>query len=137
MRFKPAYLFSILCILFLAYSFSVYTSTVPHKINYNKQIAAEGKLVWQRHNCQSCHQLYGLGGYLGPDLTNICSTPGKDFNYIRAILATGTTQMPAFELTREEQASLMEFLRSANASGTADPRRFNIESTGMITQDER
>jgi nitric oxide reductase subunit C len=33
--------------------------------------AAAGKLVWQRHNCVSCHTLFGNGGYVGEDLTNI------------------------------------------------------------------
>lgn len=33
--------------------------------------AAEGKRVWQRHNCISCHTLFGNGGYAGDDLTQI------------------------------------------------------------------
>lgn len=33
--------------------------------------AIAGKLVWQRHNCVSCHTLFGHGGYSADDLTNI------------------------------------------------------------------
>ncbi|MDA8440904.1 MAG: c-type cytochrome [Peptococcaceae bacterium] len=35
------------------------------------QSAAAGKLVWQHHNCISCHTLFGNGGYVGEDLTHI------------------------------------------------------------------
>lgn len=33
--------------------------------------AATGKIVWQRHNCVSCHTLFGNGGYAAEDLTHI------------------------------------------------------------------
>jgi hypothetical protein len=33
--------------------------------------ALEGKRVWQRHNCVSCHTLFGNGGYKADDLTHI------------------------------------------------------------------
>lgn len=33
--------------------------------------AAAGKRVWQRHNCVSCHTLFGNGGYIADDLTHI------------------------------------------------------------------
>ncbi|GAB6174543.1 cytochrome c [Paradesulfitobacterium aromaticivorans] len=33
--------------------------------------AQEGKAVWQKHNCVSCHTLFGNGGYVGDDMTNI------------------------------------------------------------------
>lgn len=46
--------------------------------------AIAGKLVWQRHNCISCHTLFGNGGYEGEDLTNISSkkTPSYLINYL-------------------------------------------------------
>jgi nitric oxide reductase subunit C len=36
--------------------------------------AIEGKRVWQRHNCVSCHTLLGNGGYVGDDLTHVTTT---------------------------------------------------------------
>jgi len=33
--------------------------------------AVAGKFVWQKHNCISCHTLFGHGGYEADDLTHI------------------------------------------------------------------
>ncbi|MBL7764975.1 MAG: cytochrome c [Chitinophagaceae bacterium] len=93
---------------------------------------AEGRLIWQKYNCQSCHQLYGLGGYLGPDLTNILSSPGKDEKLVRAMIYSGTRQMPSFNMPEDELNLLIEFLKSTDASGISDPRQFKATNYGMI-----
>jgi nitric oxide reductase subunit C len=134
MKLKPIHLFLFLCTLFLVYSFSIYFIPLSQntKTNFDIKTASEGHLVWQKYNCQSCHQLYGLGGYLGPDLTNVYSVKGKGQVWIKALLKSGTTQMPSFNLTLEEENKLIEFLKSTDASGLADPRQFKIKSNGMI-----
>ena len=134
MKLKPIHVFLFLCALFLVYSFSIYLTPINEKskTSFDIKTASEGRLVWQKYNCQSCHQLYGLGGYLGPDLTNIYSVKGKGELWIKALLKSGTTQMPSFQLTLEEETKLIEFLKSTDASGLADPRQFNIKSNGMI-----
>lgn len=96
--------------------------------------AANGRLVWQKYNCQSCHQLYGLGGYLGPDLTNLMSAPGKDSTYLRAVLGSGIKQMPVFKLSDEEFSLLLAFLDDVNQSGNASPRSFEKQWFGMIKE---
>lgn len=130
---KPAIAFSLLSLAFLAFSLSIYLkpgrSAVA--IGVEKDAASAGRLVWQKYNCQSCHQLYGLGGYLGPDLTNVYSAPGKGETVVRALLKTGVAQMPAFQMTEEEIAQLIAFLKHTDASGSADPRDFSILSSGM------
>lgn len=136
---KPtiASIFLTLCAAFLAYSLSIYLKPLPaKKNNFNKNLAASGRLVWQKYNCQSCHQFYGLGGYLGPDLTNIYSQPGKGEAVIRAMIKNGTKQMPSFQLPESEIQLLLEFLKSVDASGVADPRSFITTGTGMIEQHE-
>jgi nitric oxide reductase subunit C len=134
MKFKARHTFFILCTLFLIYSFSIYMQpiSVSPNSNFDVKVAAEGRLVWQKYNCQTCHQLYSLGGYLGPDLTNIISHPQKGENLVRAMIKTGTKQMPSFNLTDNEMIQLIEFLKSVDASGIADPRSFVIKSNGMI-----
>ncbi len=133
MKLKARHTFFILSTLFLLYSFSIYLK--PLTINdtrYDKVTAANGRLVWQKYNCQSCHQLFGLGGYLGPDLTNMMSQNGKGETLLRAMVKTGTKQMPTFNLSENELHELMEFLKSADVSGKADPRAFKKTNFGMI-----
>ncbi len=134
----PKNIFIALCTLFLIYSASIYIQPVFNKKEkiFHPKIVGEGKLVWQKYNCQSCHQLYGLGGYLGPDLTNIYSQPEKGELVIRAMLKSGTRQMPSFELKEEEILVLLEFLKSADASGSADPRVFNVNEFGLTERNE-
>jgi nitric oxide reductase subunit C len=97
-------------------------------------VAGEGRLVWQRYNCQSCHQLYGLGGYLGPDLTNLTSSPGKDENYLRAMILSGSDQMPSFKLNDEEMKLLIQFLYDVDKSGDGRNFTFDVNWDGMIIE---
>lgn len=134
MKIRPVHIFSFLCLSFIVYSFSIYL--IPSFGNCPKtetsEATAQGRLVWQKYNCQSCHQLYGLGGYLGPDLTNVYSANGKGDVFIKALIRSGTKQMPSFELSPQEEINLLEFLKSTDASGVADPRQFHIHPSGMI-----
>lgn len=98
--------------------------------------AAEGKLVWQKYNCQSCHQIYNLGGYLGPDLTNCIAQEGKGELYIKAMILSGTKQMPAFKLTDTEFTQLIAFFTAINKTGSADLRTFTVKGDGMIEGQE-
>lgn len=120
-----------LVLLFLAFSLSLYLRPALTPQDRHSE-AGRGKLVWQKYNCQSCHQLYGLGGYLGPDLTNVISEPGKGPTYVLAMVRSGVRQMPSFRLSKEEAHLLLEFLRDADKSGDADPRSFRATATGMI-----
>jgi nitric oxide reductase subunit C len=94
---------------FIIYSAIVYTSGTQG-ITANAT-AAEGKLLFQKYNCTACHQLYGLGGYLGPELTTVMSPQKRSELYDRAILKTGTQRMPNFNLKENEIEALIEFLK--------------------------
>lgn len=127
-----------LCLLFIWYTLSLYAvAGETRSETYDTKKAASGRLVWQKYNCQACHQLYGLGGYLGPDLTNVYSAKGKGLDYIKALIQSGSKQMPGFQLTEGEMDELLEFLKSTDESGEADPREFKTTATGMIEQDEK
>ncbi|MBS1764844.1 MAG: cytochrome c [Bacteroidetes bacterium] len=138
MKFKPRHTFLLLSSLFLLYSFSIYLHPlrVADDNRYDKELASEGRLVWQKYNCQSCHQFYGLGGYLGPDLTNFMSKPGRGEPFLKAMVNSGIKQMPAFSLTDVEIHELAEFLKATDASGSADPRSFKANNFGMIEHNE-
>lgn len=134
MKFNPTVIFIILCTMFIIYSFSIYLIplNIDKVVNFDKKKATAGKIVWQKNNCQNCHQLYGLGGYLGPDLTNVYSSPTKGEKVIRALIKSGVKQMPKFSINEEGISSLIEFLKSVDASGKSDPRNLKLTNDGMI-----
>lgn len=121
---------TVLCISFLSYSMVLYT-TLDNGMPVAGEFALEGKTVWQQNNCQACHQLYGLGGHLGPDLTNVYST--KPEAYIRAILQTGTPVMPNFHLDKKEINALVAFFEYTNSTGKSNPKSFKQNQDGTIT----
>ena len=122
---------SFLLIAFIAYSSFLYFN-LPYKSVSVTDAQYRGKLLWQKYNCTACHQVYGLGGYLGPDLTNVYSLRGP--NFIEAILQKGTTVMPNFNLKENEISDLKAYLKNMDASGTADPRKFTIHADGTISK---
>lgn len=114
---------------FLVYSAHLYLNP-PAQEKELDEISLEGKKIWQEKNCQSCHQFYGLGGYLGPDLTNIHRrrTPEQTM----AFLKHGTEIMPDFKMSNDEVQAVMAFLQAMDASGIADPKGFKPTWYGNI-----
>lgn len=134
MKFKIRFVFFVLSTLFILYSISIYINPLLTNSNYkfNIEKAASGRLIWQKYNCQACHQLYGLGGYLGPDLTNIISKNNNADIYVKAMVSMGSRQMPAFKISEHDMDLLIEFLKSTNESGSADPRKLVNTNLGMV-----
>jgi len=122
---------ALLVVTFLGYSLYLYLS-LPVKSTPITEETRNGKTAWQQYNCSACHQVYGLGGYLGPDLTNTYSLRGPA--YIKAFLQSGTATMPDFHLSREEMDALIAYLQNIDRSGKADPRTFTIKNNGTIEQ---
>ncbi len=77
--------------------------------------AAAGRDVWLRNNCQSCHQIYGFGGFLGPDLTN--ATERLTAARVDTVLTVGAGQMPAFHLNGTDRRAIEAFLAEVHATG--------------------
>jgi len=80
----------------------------------------DGLRLWRANNCQACHQIYGFGGFLGPDLTNRVNddTPDDTFWWI---LRDGLGRMPAFDFGDSEREALMAYLRAVNRTGRSQP----------------
>ncbi len=119
MNFKSQ-LFLGLSGVFIAYSFFIYTlgtEISSHSEKINSKVT-EGKILFQKHNCISCHQIYGLGGYLGPELTTVISQQGKGERYAKVFLESGTQRMPNFHFTDEEINSIIEFLKYVDATAS-------------------
>lgn len=137
-KFSPIKIFLFLSVLFLVYSFSIYLKPLREKKIQTTEIlknTAAGKDVWQKHNCHTCHQLYGLGGYLGPDLTNVTAKPGYSDVFLKAIISNGMGQMPPFDLTNQEMEDLFVFLNAMNETGTANPQHYSPQLNGTFTLD--
>jgi nitric oxide reductase subunit C len=132
MNKQPSIVFFLLCVAFLTYSFTIYLGLHDKASPHSRlKEAGDGKLVWQKHNCQSCHQLYGLGGYLGPDLTNVSSKYKNDM-VLEALISSGNTIMPSYSMEKNEMRALLCFLHEMDSTGNADPRAFSRGISGMI-----
>ncbi len=59
-----------LALAFVVQTGLVYTDDTADNLPSLSEEAQEGWWLWHHHNCQSCHQFFGYGGFLGPDLTN-------------------------------------------------------------------
>lgn len=85
----------------------------------------DGAETWHASQCQACHQLYGYGGFLGPDLTNAARLHGPQGLRQRLddLLEHGSGQMPAFpELGPDEREALAAFLEAMDRSGLGEAR---------------
>lgn len=121
----------LLTIGFVGYTIYIYSTLPGHGVSVSAQTDT-GKMLWQKHNCTACHQVYGLGGFLGPDLTNVFSEKGPA--YIRAFLQNGNLTMPAYVLSEEETLSILAYLKHVDETGKSDPRTFTIRKNGTISQ---
>ncbi|MEL1248359.1 c-type cytochrome [Flavobacterium helocola] len=136
----PKRIFFVLFVCFIAFSVWIYTIPLFSPSQYSEKelhLVAEGRLVWQKYNCHTCHQLYGLGGYLGPDLTNVYSRSGNNEYYIRAIVKSGVKQMPAFKISEEEMNALLQFLKNVDQSGTSNPQDYQPEILGTFSLEKK
>lgn len=95
--------------------------------------ALAGQQVWQARNCTSCHSLYGLGGHIGPDLTNAMTRVGEDG--ARAILHYGMGRMPPQVLTPEEAGQVIAYLRYVDSTGVYPTPSFPDHSFGRFGKD--
>ncbi|HIN39921.1 MAG TPA: cytochrome c [Flavobacteriales bacterium] len=126
-------IFSVLCTIFFLCSLSVYLE--DENVSKGAELITEevkaGKLLFQDYNCTSCHQIFGLGGYMGPDLTNCMSAEGGP-QRAEIWLRNGSQKMPNLGLTDEEINNLMAFLAYIDKSGTSPVREFKFSTLGTV-----
>ncbi|MBK6929499.1 MAG: cytochrome c [Saprospirales bacterium] len=110
------------------FSVSLFILTITGKDGPSDPAQA-GKSLWQRNNCISCHSLVGLGGHLGPDLTNAFSRRGE--GYIRYVLNHGSKKMPAFHLSPAEQNALIAYLKAIDSTSIYPLKRHDAPVFGQ------
>lgn len=85
---------------------------------------AAGAGVWRAANCIGCHSIYGLGGHIGPDLTNAISRLGAAG--VTGALYGGGARMPRFDLSDDSTANLVAWLSYIDGTGVYPlPRHFS------------
>jgi len=129
-RYIYQIIFSFLICLYIYYSFTVYFAGSGKYNLSSGQKELDGQLIWQQKNCQACHQIYGLGGYMGPDLTNIISDRNKGEQYARIIIQNGTQRMPKFDLSSAEIDKLISYLKQVDGSGKSTVNPEDIDEFG-------
>jgi nitric oxide reductase subunit C len=105
---------AILLITYIGYSALVYTKGTQSLLSFTKeeqQKISEGKQLYQQKNCQACHQIYGLGGYLGPELTTAYSDRHRGEAFMRALLSAGGNRMPNFHFSPSQIDALIAYLK--------------------------
>ncbi len=105
---------------FALQTFLVYSDDTGRDLPPLSEKALEGRAVWLSNNCQACHQFYGFGGFLGPDLTNASSR--LDRARLDEVLTSGVAQMPAFHLSDTEISAIEAYLREMNGTGIGQAR---------------
>jgi nitric oxide reductase subunit C len=111
--------FSILFTVYAVYSFTVYTKGTELSLSVTpaeKAMINKGKELFQQYNCIACHQVYGLGGYLGPELTTAYSDPHRGEIYMKTFLMAGGPRMPNYHFTNEEVNSIISYLKYVDAT---------------------
>lgn len=100
--------------LYLLYSIIVYTRGTKNIVipaAEEQVLINKGKQLFQQYNCIACHQVYGLGGYLGPELTTAYSDRSRGELYMRAFLKAGGQRMPDFHFNNEDINALISYLK--------------------------
>ena len=119
-------------VLFIAYTAIIYThgtEAPTSQIPFSSE-AQRGMKLWNKHNCIACHQIYGLGGYMGPDLTNVISKRGPA--YAKVFLQAGTQRMPNFNLKESEINDLISYLTFLDSSGISPDTNYRVTWYGTV-----
>lgn len=117
---------------FALYNYFVYTQTSIEPTRLLSNLALKGEGLYQKNNCTACHQFYGLGGYLGPDLTNVISSPDKGEAYVKAFLNSGIKSMPKFNFNEEEKNAIVQFLREVDETGFYPNYQSKMKTNGWV-----
>lgn len=119
----------------MPYSAYVYTAgTEAAHVPAIDDAARRGQDVFQEYNCIACHQFYGLGGYMGPDLTNVISNRGEVYSSV--FIANGTTSMPNLGLSEQEVSDVVAYLAFVDKTGTYPPKEYEVKWYGTVEQED-
>jgi len=97
-----------------------------HRENITPEVA-QGKKVWEDHDCIGCHTLLGEGAYFAPELGNVYKRFGNSTDAIIGFIKSrppngipGRRSMPQFNLTDEQLKNVAEFLKWTSEVNTSN-----------------
>jgi nitric oxide reductase subunit C len=122
----------LLLVAFVVYNTVVYQKGAFIKEKKLSESAMQGQQIWQDNNCTACHQFYGLGGYLGPDLTNIVSDSLKTETYIRRMINAGINSMPKYNFNNTEINQLISFFQAVDKTGYFPNKKIKKNAIGWV-----
>ena len=99
----------------------VYLDDTADKLPALSPLAVQGRHLWHEHNCGVCHQVFGFGGFLGPDLTNAAQRLTRA--RYDEVLTLGNAQMPAFHFSSDQIDAIETFLFELDQTGIGVARR--------------
>ncbi len=115
----------------LTYTVSTEASSPAAELNASAQ---RGEALYREFNCTACHQFYGLGGHMGPDLTNVAIAQGKGPEYARAFILHGSGRMPMLGVSTDQADDLVAFLEAVAATGIYPIRNLDLTPWGTYQQ---
>jgi len=75
-----------------------------------------GLHLWRSYQCGTCHAVFGLGGHIGPDLTNVMRRRSETF--VRHMLRHGAGAMPALNLGDVAAGEMIAYLHHLDRLAT-------------------
>ena len=121
-----------LLVFFAGYNIVLYKNGSFVKKQVLSKTAIMGQQLWQDNNCTACHQFYGLGGYLGPDLTNVISDTTKGEVYIRKMINAGVKVMPNYHFSEQELDQLLAYFKAIDKTGYFPNKKAKESNYGWI-----
>ncbi len=116
--------FYLITVCFFIQGIFAYTDFPTPAVGTQVELSGEalaGLALWQEMNCQACHQIYGQGGFMGPDLTNVTARYPDEYIHFR--LEFGGARMPTLNLPEEDRLALIAFLKAINETGQGTVER--------------
>lgn len=118
-RGRKAMIYGLL-LAFVTQGVFVYGDSVAQAQSPLTALELHGRQVFLAHNCYACHQIYGFGGFLGPDLTNAAQRVSRA--RLDELLTHGSKQMPAFGLPTGDIDAVEAYLRAIDRTGVGVAR---------------
>lgn len=130
-------IFLFMVFIYAFYNREIYTEKADYGDFKLSEKALNGERLWLENNCNACHQLYGLGGYLGPDLTNVTSRPDKSDEYLKVMMISGIKSMPKFDFSPDQQDQILQFLKEVDRTGYYPTQNAVINYGGWVVYPQK